>query len=159
MRTVCPGLCVLEFKYSAAPTRRTTVTTVGTGLPNHYLHQANWFYFLNPFISSVMCWWTWSLLFEDFDWRLSLIPQSFFFSPCCLHPAYPVFTLSVLCVCLSFHHDDYVVALLCLYLSTYSVASSSSLRNFLTLKFLSEEFIKIAYSPPSSRRNALSNID
>ena len=64
--------------------------------------------------------------------------------------------LSVLCVCLSFHHDDYAVTLFCLYLSTYSIASGSSLRNFLTLKFLSEEFIKIAYSPPSSRHNALS---
>ena len=39
MRTVYPGLCVLEFKYSAAPTRRTTETTVGTGLPDHCLHQ------------------------------------------------------------------------------------------------------------------------
>ena len=39
MRTGCPGLRVLEFKYSAAPTRRTTKTTVGTGLPNHSLHQ------------------------------------------------------------------------------------------------------------------------
>ena len=29
-----------------------------------------------------------------------------------------------------------------------SAANSSSLRNFLTGKFLSEEFIKIAYSPP-----------
>ena len=32
MRTVCPGLYVLRFKYLAAPTRRTTETTVGTGL-------------------------------------------------------------------------------------------------------------------------------
>ena len=81
-------------------------------------------------------------------WNIAhLWPQSYFFSMFCLHPAYPMFMLSVLCVCLSFHYDDYVVALLCLYLSTYSAASSSSLRNFLTLKFLSEEFIKIAYSP------------
>ena len=42
-----------------------------------------------------------------------------------------------------------------MHLSTYSAAISSSLRNFLTLKFLSEEFIRIAYSPPSSRLNAL----
>ena len=75
-----------------------------------------------------------------------------------VHPPYPMFTLSVLCICLSSHHDDYAVALLCLQLSTYSAASSSSLRNFLTPKFLTEEFIKIAYSPPSSRRNALSNL-
>ena len=60
-------------------------------------------------------------------------------------------------LCLSsFHHDDHACVLLCLLLSTYSAASSSSLRNFLTRKFLSEEFIKIAYSPPSSRYNALS---
>ena len=52
-------------------------------------------------------------------------------------------------LCLSsFHHDDRVCVLLCLHLSTYSAASSSSFRNFLTSKFLSEEFIKIAYSPP-----------
>ena len=74
----------------------------------------------------------------------------------CLHPAYPMFTLSVLYVCLSFHHDDYVVTLFCLYLSTYSATSSSLLRNFLNLKFLSEVFLKIAYSPPSSWCNALS---
>ena len=40
MRTVCPGLCVHGFKYLASPTRHTTVTAVGTGLPNHRLHQA-----------------------------------------------------------------------------------------------------------------------
>ena len=32
MRTVCPGLGVLRFKYLAAPTRRTTETSDGTGL-------------------------------------------------------------------------------------------------------------------------------
>ena len=40
MRTVCPGLGVLEFKYPAAPTRCTTVTVVGTGLPNHCPYRA-----------------------------------------------------------------------------------------------------------------------
>ena len=40
MRTVCPALCVLRFKYPAATTRRTTVTVVGTSLPNHCLHRA-----------------------------------------------------------------------------------------------------------------------
>src|SRR5215216_7890112 len=40
VRTVCPGLGVLSFKYLAAPTRRTTVIAVGTGLPNHCLHRA-----------------------------------------------------------------------------------------------------------------------
>ena len=148
MRTVCPGLCVLEFKYLAAPIRRTTVTSVGTGRPNHYLHQAYWFYFLNPFIFSFICWWTWSLLFEDFDWRLSLIPQYYFFSQFVFVLLIPCLCFLYSVFCLSFHHEDYVIALLCLYLSTYSAASSSSLRNFLTLKFLSEEFIKIAYSPP-----------
>ena len=67
-----------------------------------------------------------------------------------------MFTLSVLSACLSFQHDDHVVTLCCLYLSTYSAASSSSLMNFLTLKFLNGDFLKIAYSPPSSRRDALS---
>ena len=55
MRTVCPGLCVLRFKYLAAPTKRTTVTAVGTHLPNHCLHRAIWSYFLNRFISSLLC--------------------------------------------------------------------------------------------------------
>ena len=55
----------------------------------------------------------------------------------------------------SFHYDDHACVLLCLHLSTYFATSSSSFRNFLTGKFLSEEFIKIAYSPPSSRYNAL----
>ena len=151
-----PGLGVLEFKYSAAPTRCTTETTVGTGLPNHCLHRANWFYLLNSFISSCMLLCVCSYLFEDFDWRLSQFPQFNFFSLF-------VFFLVLSCVyafctlCLSpFHHHAYACVLLCLLLSTYSAASSSSLRNFLTRKFLSEEFIKIAYSPPSSRYNALS---
>ena len=65
-----------------------------------------------------------------------------------------VYAFCTLCL-FSFLHDDHAYVLLCLHLSTYSAASSSSLRNFLTLKFLSEKFIKIAYSPPSSRLNAL----
>ena len=155
---MCSGLCVLEIKYSAAPTRRTTETAVGTGLPNHFLHQAYWFYFLNSFISSFLLLCACSYLFEDIDWRLSQFPQFYFFS-------LSVFFLVLSCVyafctlCLSsFHHDDYACVLLCLLLSTYSAASSSSFRNFLTSKFLIEEFIKIAYSPPSSRYNALSNM-
>ena len=106
------------------------------------------------FLITVLC--ACSYLFEDFDWRLSQFPEFNFFS-------LSVFFLVLSCVyafctlCLSsFHHDDYACVLLCLLLSTYSAASSSSLRNFLTGKFLSEEFIKIAYSPPSSRYNALS---
>ena len=141
------GLCVLRFKYLAAPTRRTTVTEVGTGLPNHCLHRANWFYFLNPFISSLLCCVldryclkTW---IEDFLNFLSSI-SSVSLSSACISCVYAFCTL-----CLSsFHHDDYACVLLCLLLSTYSAASSSSIRNFLTSKFLSVEFIKIAYSPP-----------
>src|SRR3954463_7325928 len=149
VRTVCPGLGVLEFKYSSAPTRRTTETAVGTGLPNHYLHQANWFYFLNSFISSLLCCVlvhiclkTLTKYFLNF---LSSI-SSVCLSSSCLSCVYAFCTLCLF----SFHHDDHAYVLLCLHLSTYSAASSSSLRNFLTLKFLIEEFIKIAYSPPSS---------
>ena len=148
VRTVCPGLCVLKFKYSAAPTRCTTETTVGTSLPNHCLHRAYWFYFLNSLNSSCMLLCACSYLFEDFDWRLSQFPQFHLFS-------LSVFFLVLSCVyafctlCLSsFHHDNYAFVLLCSFLSTYSAASSSSFRNFLTNKFLSEEFIKIANSPP-----------
>ena len=156
---MCPGLGVLRFKYLAAPTRRTTETSVGTGLPNHCLHQAYWFYFLNSFISSLQLLCACSYLSEHFDWRLSQFPQFNFFS-------LSVFSLALSCVyvfctlCLSsFHHDDYACVQLCILLSTYSAASSSLLRNFLTHKFLSEEFIKIAYSPPSSRYNALSDVN
>ena len=56
----------------------------------------------------------------------------------------------------SFHHDDYATALLCMHLSTYPAAYSSLLRKFLKLNFLSDEFVKITYSPPSSQYNALS---
>ena len=71
-------------------TRRTTVTAVGTGSSNHCLHRASWFYFLNPSISSYMCWWNWSLLFEEFDWRLSQFPHLKFFKLPCSSPAYPL---------------------------------------------------------------------
>ena len=92
-RTGCPRLCVLEFKYSAAPTRRTTETAVGTGLPNHCLHQPYWFYFLNSFISSLLCCVLVISVFEDFDWRLSQFPQFNFFSLFVFILCYPVFTL------------------------------------------------------------------
>ena len=55
-RTGCPGLCVLRFKYLATLTRRTTVTAVGTGLPNLCLHQAHWFYPSHLFIYSWSLW-------------------------------------------------------------------------------------------------------
>ena len=84
--TGCPGLCVLEFKYSAAPTRRTTETAVGTGLPNHCLHQPYWFYFLNSFISSLLCW----VIVHICVWRLWLKTFSIslvqFLQSVCLHP-------------------------------------------------------------------------
>ena len=155
MRTVCPGLCVLGFKYLATPTRHRIVTAVGTGLPNHCLHQAYWFYFLNSFISSLLCCVLVHICLktftEDFLNFLSSI------SSVCLSSSCAILCLRFCTPCLSsIHHDDHACVPLCLHLSTYSAASSSSLRNFLTLKFLSEEFIKIAYSPPSSRYNALS---
>ena len=101
-KTGCPGLCVLRFKYLAALTRRTTVTTVGTGLSNHCLHQATWFHFLNPSISSFMCCAFVHIclktLTEDFLNFLSSISSVCPSSILC----YPVFTLSVLCACLHF---------------------------------------------------------
>ena len=124
MRTVCPRLCVLRFKYLAAPTRRTTETAVGTGLPNHFLHQAYWFYFLNSFISSLPCCVLdrnyVKTLTEDFLNFLSSISSVSLSSAClsCVHAS------CTLCL-FSFHHDDYATALLCLHLSTYSAASCS----------------------------------
>ena len=151
MTTLCPGLGVLRFKYLAASTRCTTETAVGTGLPNHCLHRAYWFYFLNSLNSSCVLLCACSYLFEDFLNFLNSI------SSVCLSSSCVILCLRFCILCLSsFHHDDYACILLCLLLSTYSAASSSSLRNFLTHKFLSEEFIKIAYSPPSRRYNALS---
>src|SRR4051812_13867661 len=100
VRTVCPGLGVLEFKYSAAPTRCTTETTVGTGLPNHCLHQAYWFYFLNTFISSSLCcvcvcsYLCLKTLTEDFLNFLSSISSVCLSSSCvilCLRFLYSVF--------------------------------------------------------------------
>ena len=37
LRTKCPGLSVLRFKYISALTRRTIVTATGTGPTNHCL--------------------------------------------------------------------------------------------------------------------------
>ena len=108
-----------------------------------------WFYFLNPSISSLLCclldrYWL-KTLTEDFLNFLRSI-SSVSLSSANLSSVYAFCTL-----CLSsFLHDDCASVMLCLHLSTYSAASSSSLRNFLTLKFLSEEYIKIAYSPPCS---------
>ena len=100
-------LCVLRFKYLAAPTRRTTVTAVGNGLPNHCLHQPNWFYSLNPFISSLLCWvfvhiCVWRLWLKTFSISSVQFPQFNFFSLFVFILCYPVITLSVLCACLHF---------------------------------------------------------
>ena len=147
MRTVCLGLCVLRFKYLAAPTRRRTVTSVGTGLPNHCLCRANWFYFLNPFISSLLfcvldCYCL-KTSTEDF---LNLLSPN---SSVTLSLAYLSCLHATCTLCLfSFHHDDCVSVLLCMHPSGYSAACSSSLSKFLKLYFLSDEFVKIAYSPP-----------
>src|SRR3954471_12561230 len=65
-----------------------------------------------------------------------------FLQSVCLHLVLScVYAFCTLCLS-SFHHDDHACILLCLLLSTYSAVSSSSLRNFLTSKFLSEEFHK-----------------
>ena len=40
-RTGCPGLCVLRFKYLAAPTKRTVITATGTGPTHHCLQRAS----------------------------------------------------------------------------------------------------------------------
>ena len=120
----CSGLCVLRFKYLAALTRRTTVTAVGTGLPNHCLHQATWFHFLNPSISSFMCCVLVHIclktLTEDFLYFLGSI-SSVCLSSFCLSCVYAFCTLCLF----SFHHEDHAHVLLCLLLSTYSAASSS----------------------------------
>ena len=140
-------LCVLTFKNLAAPTRRTIVTTVGTGLPNHCLHLAigsisSTLSF--PHFSCCVCVHiSLKTLTEDFLNFLNPISSASLCSACLSY----VYTTCTLCL-FSFHHDDCASVLLCLHLSTYSVASRSWLRNFLTLKFLSDEFVKIAYSPP-----------
>ena len=48
-RTGCPGLCVLRFKYLAAPTRRTVVTATGTGPTHHRLQRVTGFIFTSFF--------------------------------------------------------------------------------------------------------------
>ena len=76
-------------------------------------------------------------LTEDFLNFLSSI------SLVCLSSSYAILCLRFCTLCLSsFHHDEYACILLCLLLSTHFAAGSSSLRNFLTSKFLSEEFHK-----------------
>ena len=127
-RTGCPGLCVLMFKYLAAPTRRSTVTAVGTGLPNRCLHRANWFYFLNPFISSycvvVPDRYCLKTLTKDFLNFLSSI-SSVSLSSACLSCVYASCTLCLF----SFYHKDHAHVMLCLLLSTYSATSSSILHS------------------------------
>ena len=86
-------------------------------------------------------------------WRLWLktfsISSVQFLQSVCVHPVLSCAYASCTLCLSSFHHDDYACILLCLLLSTYFVASSSSLRNFLTGKFLSEEFHKNRlFTPP-----------
>ena len=50
-RTGCPGLCVLRFKYLAALTIRTVVTTTGTGPTNHCLQQVTGFILPIPLLT------------------------------------------------------------------------------------------------------------
>ena len=117
-KTGCPGLCVLRFKYLAAPTRRTTKTVVGTGLPNHCLHQAYWFYFLNSFISSLLCCVLVHIclktLTEDFLNFLSSISSVCLSSSCvilCLRFLYSVLVFISswwLCLCSAMHTFDYL---------------------------------------------------
>ena len=124
MRTVCPGLCVLRFKYLAALTRRTTVTAVGTGLPNHCLHQAT------GSISSTLSF-PHSCVDEPDHYCLKTLTEDFlnFLNPnssvtlssACLSCLYSSCTMWLF----SFHHDDLVTTLLRLHLSTYSAASCS----------------------------------
>ena len=115
------GTCVLRFKYLAAPTRRTTVTTVGTGLPNHYLHQATGFIsstLLFPhFCVVVLDRYCLKTLIEDF---LNFLNpnSSVTLSLACLSCVYTAYTMWLF----SFHHDDCATTLLCLHLSTYSAA-------------------------------------
>ena len=101
------------------------------------------FHFLITVLSdcSYLCLKTLTEDFLNFLISISSVCLSSFCVILCLRFLYSVFSIS-------FHHVDYAVALVCLYMSTYSATSSSSLRNFLTLKFLSEELIKIAYSHP-----------
>ena len=93
----------------------------------------------------------WRLWLKTFSISSILFLQSGRLLPCvilCLHFLYSVIVFISswwLCLCSVVFLSEY-----------YSAASSSSFRNFLTSKFLSEEFIKITYSPPSSRYNALS---
>ena len=78
-------------------------------------------------------------------------------SSVCLFSSCVILCLRFCTLCLSlFHHDDYACILLCLLLSTYSAASSSSLGISSLANSSVKNFIKIAYSPPSSRYNALS---
>ena len=148
------GLCVLRFKYLAAPTRRTTVTVVGTGLPNHCLHRATGSISSTlPFPHSytiVLDRYCLKTLTEDFLNFLNSI-SSVSLSSACLSCV----RLLVLCAC--FHFIMMTVPLFCFACIWVPIPllSSSLLRNFLNQKFLSEEFVKITYSPPSSRRNAL----
>ena len=129
MRTMCPGLCILSFKYLAAPTRRMIVTAVGTRLPNHYLHQAT------GSISSTLSF-PHSCIGEIDRYCLKTLTEDFLnllnpISSVILSSAY-LSCLHATCALCTFHfHDDNAIVLLCMHLSTYSAACSISLSKFL----------------------------
>ena len=115
------GLCALRFKYQAAPTRRTTIIAVGTGLPNHCLHQAT------GSISSTLSFPHFCVEVLDHYYVKTLTEDILNFlnpislvslSSTCLSCVYATCTLCLF----SFHHDDCATTLLCLHLSTYSTA-------------------------------------
>ena len=118
------GLCVLRFKYLAAPTRRMIVTTVGTGLPNHRLHQAtipvSSTLSFPHFCVEVLDHYYLKTLTEDFLNFLNL-NSSVTLSSACLSYLYASCTMCMF----SFHHDDPVPTLLHLHLSTYSATCCS----------------------------------
>ena len=74
-RTRCPGLCVLRFKYLAAPTRRTVVTATGTGPTNPMSSTSDLFYSFPPLLWVCLREVTayLSYLFDFIAWLLLLI--------------------------------------------------------------------------------------
>ena len=114
VRTVCPGLGVLRIKYLAAPSKHTTITAVGIGLqpqPDVRLPQQlklvyqiivfiklpvlfpQPFHFLIHVLMNLIVT-IWRLWLQTLSIFLILILQSYY-----LQPAYPIYTLPVLCVC------------------------------------------------------------
>ena len=142
VRTVCPRVKILSRSNQTYNFRSSwNWSTKSLSSPSQLVLFPQLFHFLIAVLCAChIC--VWRLWLKTFSNSLVQFLQSV-----CLHPVlYCVYAFCTLCLSL-FHHDDQACVVLCLLLSTYSAASSSSLRNFLTRKFLSEEFIKIAYSP------------